>query len=374
MLLDLAYYLCPAAEPKSEQDRRAVSWAGRMAVLAGRPVIERDTEARDGGTAFLDRLVRRLTDLLASTLPPVERAEAGVVLAQLGDLRAEVMTVADMALCDVPAGRFLTGSRGGDKSASADEQPQHEIELPAFRIGKYPVTNAQFGEFVKEGGYRETRFWEEARSARAWKNGRVKDRFDREPRDGPATFGSPYDLPNHPVVGITWYEALAFTRWLTEIWRKNARIGLQDIVTLPSEAEWEKAARGTDGRRYPWGKKPDPQRANFRDTGIGTTNTVGCFPGGASPYGVEEMSGNVWEWTRSLWGPDYSKPKYRYPYDATDGREDLAAGENVLRVLRGGWFNFTSRLVRCAFRIRYLPYLWFNLIGFRVVSFPFCGA
>jgi formylglycine-generating enzyme required for sulfatase activity len=204
--------------------------------------------------------------------------------------------------------------------------------------------------------------------------------FDESWVDAPADYGEPYQLPNHPQVGISWYEALAFTRWLTETLRRwpetpeeIARLLAQGWqFTLPSEAEWEKAARGADARIYPWGNKPDTNCANYRDTGIGATSAVGCFPGGASPYRVEELSGNVWEWTRSLWGKNWSKPEFRYPYRFNDGRENLKASDDYARAVRGGAFDLLGHLLRSAFRLGNFPD-FHRLIGsgFRVVFSPF---
>ena len=277
-------------------------------------------------------------DLLrAEHLSAVERAAAGNTLAQLGDprFRPEAWFLPSeplLGFVEIPAGPFRMGSDPAlDPLAYADEGPQHEITLPRYYIARYPVTVAQFRAFVDDTGHT------------------------------PENEGSLRGLPNHPGVWVSWLDALTYCEWLTERLREwggtpepQATLLRQEgwCVTLPSEPEWEKAARGIDGRVYPWGNDPDLNRANYGGTGIVTTSAVGCFPGGASPYGVEEMSGNVWEWTRSVWGP------YPYPTDAAGraAREYLEAREGVRRVRRGGAFFSSPRSVRSAVRLGSGPY------------------
>ena len=232
----------------------------------------------------------------------------------------------------VPSGPFWMGSgRRRDSQASDDELPQHEVTLPGYWIGRYPVTVAQFQAFVEASGHR--------------------------PGD-PRSLKGPDD---HPVAWVTWYDALAFCRWLSE------RVGIP--VMLPSEAEWEKAARGTDGRIYPWGDEPpDKGRCSFENHVRGTTPVGRYSPQGDSPYGCADMAGNVWEWTRSLWGEDLRKPDFKYPYDPEDGRENLGTGRDVRRVLRGGAFLDEDRRVRCAARLRLDPNRRYGDFGFRVVA------
>jgi formylglycine-generating enzyme required for sulfatase activity len=135
-------------------------------------------------------------------------------------------------------------------------------------------------------------------------------------------------------------------------------------VTLPSEAEWEVAARGAEGRRYPWGHEPDPEKANYGNTGLRATSTVGCFPAGISPFGVEDLSGNVWEWTRSRYAG------YPYPElgEKRQQREDLNAQGD--RVFRGGAFHYLQFHVRCASRHYAVPVYRYHYVGFRVVVSP----
>jgi formylglycine-generating enzyme required for sulfatase activity len=184
---------------------------------------------------------------------------------------------------------------------------------------------------------------------------------------------------NHPVVWVSWHEALKYCRWLEEKLRASPKTS-EPIATLlrrrshrlslPSEAEWEKAARGSDGRIFPWGDDADPEKANYDDTEIGTTSAVGCFHQGKSPHQVEDLAGNVWEWTRSLWGEDWEKPRFKYPYEAQKDRENLQAPDEIHRVLRGGAFLVESGCCRCAFRFRNPPLVRYDDIGFRVALSP----
>jgi formylglycine-generating enzyme required for sulfatase activity len=330
--LALVGELCPA---RAADD--AVSW--RQAWLAGDALLEMGANRVADSALGRDLLTRaqdRLANLLTrGRLSPRERAAAGRTLAALGDPR-------DLyELVTIPAGPFLMGSSDADEMAFDDEKPQHELTLPAFKIAKYPVTNAQYLRFVEATG----REW-------GWDEGRRPERA------------------NHPAVVVTWHDARAYCAWLTGVWRTEGVIAPDEVVRLPTEAEWEKAARGGDGRIYPWGDEFDANKCNMEDTGIGTSSAVGIFPAGASSYGVLDLSGNVWEWTQSLWGEDWEKPDFKYPYSPTDGRENLKAGEDVLRVLRGGSFAPGRLYVRCALRGRDYPDDRVVGIGFRVVVSP----
>ena len=349
-LLDLAYYLCPPKAHSSEQALRALLWSGEMACLFGKELIERDTGSPDGGQEYLIRLLPRLLGILESSLRPIERAEAGRVLAKLGDPRLDVLTCEQMTFCHVPAGDFLMGDK-------KEKTPMHQ----EYWMGKTPVTNAQFAQFVAARGYQNPDYWAEAIKEKYWSKDGFKGRYDNTPRTAPGDHGEPFNLPNHPVVGVTWYEARAFTRWLSEQlalgrvegWSANQEeFSLREKieagglrVDLPTEAEWEKAARGTDGRKYPWGENADPNRANYGEIGIGATSAVGCFPGGESPYGILDASGNVWQWTSSL----YDKSSY---------------------ALRGGSFLSSEDDVRCAFRYWDFPVNRLVSFGFRVMVSP----
>jgi formylglycine-generating enzyme required for sulfatase activity len=350
-MLDLAYDLCTDASPQTVLQQRLALWSGGMALAAGKATVEADNEKASGGAHYLKRLVSALLTAMQGELPPLERAEAGRVLAKLGDPRPEVLTCEHMFFCHIPAGEFLFGD-AKKKIKIANE----------YWIGKYPVTNAQFAHFLVANGYKNPAYWLEAIKKSYWSKAGFKANWDDKPRTAPVDYGEPYNLPNHPVVGISWYEALAFTCWVSEQcsvisgqWSVNGgeRVFREQIkaeklqAALPSEEQWEKAARGPligsgDGQEYPWPGEFDPNKANTHETGIGTTTTVGAFPAGESPYGLLDASGNVWEWTTS----PYSQSSY---------------------TLRGGSFGYPSDHARCAFRGWYDPYSRLRRHGFRIV-------
>ncbi len=353
--------------------------------LAGQAVVEAVnlSQSSPRHQAKLHRIAESLVHALRSQiLPPIERAQAGRSLARMNDPRPEVSTIEQMAFCYVPPGPFALG----------DSSQAYKLDTP-YWVARFPVTYAQYQRFVEAGGYHHEAYWAEARYASFWQSTGFKGRYDSRPRTEPRRFPEPYGLPNHPVVGISWYEALAFVRWLDQEARRRGWLSVDWQIQLPNEPEWEKAARGgwhhpqtplivslyelntveyeqialinnpMPKRLYPWGNVADPECANFERTEIGTTNGVGCFPLGSSPYGAEEMSGNVWEWTRSLERP----PPYPVAGPEADERERLNAHPETQRVLRGGAYQYYEYFVRCAERYSSPPDDMSKLYGFRPV-------
>lgn len=346
--LALAAELCPINLVDEE-----TAW--RKAWLAGEVLLEMGLHRVKGselGQRMLPEVRQRLVALLrASALQPRERAAAGDVLGQLGDprFREDAWYLPDeplLGFIGISSGKFLMGSNKKiDRDAADDELQQHELTLPMFYMSRYPVTVSQFRAFVEASGHK----------------------LDHEE--------SLQGVPNHPVVYVTWHDAIAYCEWLTQRLREwpDTPESLASLIkqkdwriVLPSEAEWEKASRENDGRIYPWNDEIDPSRANYDATGINGTSAVGCFPLGVSPFGCEDMSGNVWERTRSLWG------EYPYPTEEQKrkAREDLLALRNKAGVLRGGAFHDHDKFLRCAYRAYCAPNLLRGVIGFRIVLLP----
>jgi len=261
--------------------------------------------------------------------------------------------IPDIEWCEVPAGEFIMGS---DDSKWDNEKPRHVVNLEySYKAAKYPITNAQYGLFVEDKGYTTQRYWTAA--GWKWKGNSL----------GPRDDGEPFNLSNHPVVGVSWYESVAYCRWLTEVLRDCGELADGWLIRLPTEAEWEKAARGTDGRTYPWGEGFDVEKANGEATEVKSTNAVGIFPDGVSPYGCHEMAGNVWEWgATKVEGSSYSDRKYKpYPYQVeNEWTEDYLEGKHF-RTLRGGAWYDGADFLRCAVRS------YFNLPNFDGFDFGF---
>jgi len=280
--------------------------------------------------------------------------------------RVPTWTFAGMEFVKVPHGEFLMGSTDKDKGAYDDEKPQHKIDIRYdFLMARFPVTNASFETFIKKTSYK-TRA-EKDGFAYVW-NGKEWVKTEganwAHPR-GPETEIT--GLANHPVVQVFWKDAQVFCDWLNREHGSAIPRGL--VFHLPTEAEWEKAARGTDGRIYPWGEDFDSHNCNSREGGLGRTSPVGLYsPQGDSPFGCADVAGNVWEWTASLWGKKPDKPDYGYPYNPRDGRENQKAGDDIRRILRGGSFLDGARSVRAAVRLRSVVSI--ENVGFRVALAP----
>ncbi len=289
------------------------------------------------------RLQRRL-NVLADEIVRVEAMHAPSP-APAREAQRAVLPAWVPTLLPIPAGPFLMGSGDNDQQADGDEKPQHRLELPAYWIGKTPVTNAQFRPFVEGDGYRNQVYWTQAGWQWRKQEQIVKPRFWDDAK---------WNGANYPVVGVSWFEAVAYCRWL------SAQTG--HPFRLPTEAEWEKAARGPEGLIWPWGNTWEAGRCNSEEAGIGQTTPVGQFPGGASPYAALDMAGNVWEWCATQYGKGY-------PYALEDEWADAYLEPDAGRRLRGGsWYN-QQKHVRGAYR-----YVSFNSryrdgnFGLRVAS------
>jgi formylglycine-generating enzyme required for sulfatase activity len=232
-------------------------------------------------------------------------------------------------VCDVPEGTFMMGSDEQlDEMAIYDEIPQDDIFVPAFQIGVYPVTVAEYACAVKAG-------------------------IVEEPQaNGMITWQAQQQCLDYPVVCVNWHEVTLYAAWLSRV--------TGSIWRLPTEAEWEKAARGTDGRIYPWGNTWDNTRANTTESGLEAMTPVGYYADrqDASPYGAHDMAGNILEWTSSIY---QEHPPYRA--DQAENNADITSA----RVLRGGSWDEDPLESRMAYRDSLDPSDTYGEVGVRLV-------
>ena len=263
------------------------------------------------------------------------------VLAACDQSSASSVPPEDMVL--IPAGQFIMGTNS--KEANTDQKPAHTVYLDAFYIDKHEVTNAQYEKFILAGGYKKREFWTEE----GW-NFIQKFQFDADEWhqiETPLQYGenSVSTEPDHPVIGVSWYEANAYAAWAGK--------------RLPTEAEWEKAARGTDGRIYPWGNETDFSKLSYFPHVV-KVQTVGSFGNGASPYGVLDMAGSVWEWCADWYNEScYPQGSRKNPTGPDDGE---------YRVLRGGGWDSIRLQLRTSYRYYDKENRRAYNIGFRCVQ------
>jgi len=268
------------------------------------------------------------------------------------------LVIGGLEFVGVPKGKFIMGSKEDNSLGYDDERPQHTVDISYdYWMAKLILTNARFSEFVKATGYETT-----AEKEGGWypkKSEFTKGVDWRHPLDPKDGLDKRMD---HPVVQVSWDDAVAYCRWFNETYQAELMEAGGLTLRLPSEAEWEKAARGAYGNEWPWGNEFDPSKCNSAEGKKGGTTPVGAYSalGGDSPYGCADMVGNVWEWTSTLFA--------KYPYVAEDGRE--IAESRYGRVLRGGSFDHSRSFARCAYRITYNPNAHYSYIGFRVCASP----
>lgn len=239
--------------------------------------------------------------------------------------KAREQLVADLKIewCSVPAGEVIIQGK--------------TEQVEAFRISKYPITYRQYELFVNNGGYTAREYWTEM--GWEWKEQKLQPEiYWQDPH---------WHIPDHPVVGVTWYEAVAFCNWLNAIMPPSG-----EVIYLPTEEQYQRAGQGDDGRVYPWGNDFDPTKCNTLEGGIGKTTPVTQFPQGASPYGALDISGNVWGWSLNEW------------YDARSTGLDGDAP----RVVQGGSWASPGEYARIDSRYKLFPNDSNHNVGFRVCA------
>jgi len=301
----------------------------RFKLLAARALCDFQPAKRD--ETVVSHVRDRLYLLLKSDASFQERFQAGVLVGGLGDTR-----ISQDKMVSVPAGEFIRGMK-----QYTDAEPVKRIFLDAFMIGVYPVTNQEFKRFIDGNGYHQEEFWPE--DGWQW-------RIEEKVTEPGLWYDRQWNGPNFPVVGISWYEAAAYANWLSK--------ETGDSYRLPTEAEWEKAARGTDGEIYPWGNKFDKNLCNSSESKLGRTNPMGIFPGGKSSYGCFDMAGNVWEWCADWYDENY--------YKKSPSMNPTGPASGSGRVGRGGsWFGGAGHCAS-AFRRRGRPALRAGYLGVRL--------
>ncbi len=327
--LFLVCKLLSAAKEKNDADWRKIWLAGEILVEIGVNRITNDSYAIEQK----EKAQKKLLELLeGGYLKPVERVAAGMALGKIGDPRFNpdkwyLPKEEKFGFVRVAAGKYQMGSNDNDSEAYKDEFPKHEVSVSEFYISKYAVTVAQFRVFVEDSGH-----------------------------DAGADWMSGVD--NAPVVNVSWDDAKAYCKWLSG---KLNGTGLGE-VRLPTEAEWEMAARGEKGLKYAWGDEKDINKMNFDKTGIGGVSPVGCFQAGSNSYGLLDMNGNVWEWVEDDWHNNYKGA----PDDGSAWIDNINK-KGSYRVLRGGSWASGASWCRSAYRNWSLPVNRLNVIGFRLV-------
>jgi formylglycine-generating enzyme required for sulfatase activity len=377
--------LCYTDPGDGDNDLRRL-WGG---VLAGEVLIESAdlTRVSPQHKQKVERVQRWLIQVLRGhELPAIERTRAGDKLAVIGDPRPEVMTLDGMEFCFVGAGPYMSGGARPKDPYSNSNDSLREFNVPyAYWVSRYPVTVAQYKAFIDDGGYRAARYWKEAKERRSWSQSTGLAYRPESARFAPIEWGYTSAYFGRPVGGISVFEALAYARWFSDRFLKNTTAGRKWQAALPSEVEWEKAARGgleipsrpiiypvsaipnaqtppgadyqthpLPAQNYPWGDEANAENINGAEMQLGEPSTVGCFSSGVSPYGVEELCGNVWEGVRdyvdSRASPDdlpspYAKPRlddgspHRYY-----GRRETPVTEVMSSILKGGAYTMSVDL------------------------------